>query len=93
MAEVTVTVPRLLADLVGGARHQAVDARTAGEALDELCRTHPGLRTHIFDGSTVRTHVNVFVNGEMLSRHEPLDRPVVAGDDVAVVPAVSGGQR
>ena len=91
MADVTVTIPRLLADVSGGVRTFDVQATTAAEAIEELCRLVPELRVHVFDDTgEVRRHVNVFVRGT----HTPaadLVTEVTDGDEVAVIQAVSGG--
>lgn len=90
MASVTVTLPRLLADLVDGDRRVPVDATDVGGALDAACHRHPQLRVHVFDGSGgLRPHVTCLMDGVVV--RDALDRPLADGDEVVVLQAVSGG--
>ena len=92
MATVSVRITRLLADIGGTRRTNAVEATTAAEAVDALCAQVPALQVHVFDASgKVRPHVNIFVRGEIAKGPGSLDVAIADGDEVAVVPAVSGG--
>ena len=87
---VTVTLPRLLADLIGGVRQEQVDAHDLSGALDALCTRHPELRVHLFDEHQhLRPHVTCLINGEVA--RDALGRPLTHGDVVTVMQAVSGG--
>lgn len=60
------------------------------EAIDDLCRQHPLLRPRIFDErGRLRPHVLCLHNGEVTRLDDPID--LHDGDDLAVMPAVSGG--
>ncbi len=86
---VVVHLPRSLVALFPGTERR-MDARgaTVAEVIDDLDARVPGLRNRLIDaGPTIRTHLNVFVAGERAG----LDAPVSPGDDVHVIPAVSGG--
>ena len=73
--------------LAGGGEHHVAGA-TVGELLQALERTKPPLDGWILDErDRIRRHINVFVNGERASE----DTPVAAGDEVDVLPAISGG--
>ena len=92
MPRVTVTLPSLLAGVVGGARTLAVQAETLAGALDELVRRYPALKVHLFDESGgFRPHVLCFHNEESTRWLGSLDRPLAAGDVVTIMQAVSGG--
>ena len=57
------------------------------EVITDLDRRVPGLANRLLDaGPVIRTHLNVFVDGERAT----LETPVPAGADVHVIPAVSG---
>lgn len=87
---VTVTVPRLLADIIGGVRRVPVEAEDVGGALLAACEHHPALRVHLFDESgALRRHVTCLHNGDVV--RDTLTRPLRAGDEVIVLQAVSGG--
>ena len=65
---------------------------TAGEALLALCGAHPGVRDRIVDErGDLREHVNVFVGSECIRFTGGLGTPIRDGDEITIVPAVSGG--
>jgi sulfur-carrier protein len=85
MALVLLRAP--LADLAGGREHP-VDGATVKEALVALESCCPNISGWVLDERrTIRTHVNVYVNGE-LAREETA---VADGDRIHVLPAITGG--
>jgi MoaD family protein len=64
---------------------------TVGEVLGDLGTTYPSLRDRLFDGEELRRFVNVYVNDEDIRFLDDLNTPVEAGDEVSIIPAVSGG--
>lgn len=97
--EVRVRVPTQLRDLVGGAilvEITVVDASdgtaTVATVLDGLATQHPALERRIRDeqGRT-RTHVNLFVGSDNIRDRDGQATPIAAGDEVSIIPAVSGG--
>lgn len=67
-------------------------ARTAGEALRLLWAECPGARDRVMtERGDVRTHINVFVDGESIRHAGGLDAPVGADAEIIILPAVSGG--
>ena len=63
-----------------------------GHVLDRIAADHPLLARHLRDErGELRRHVNVFVGGDDIRRHEHLATPVPAGVEVFIAPAVSGG--
>ena len=61
-------------------------------ALEELERTQSALYRNICDETgTVRRHLNVFVNSDNMRDLDGVDTTLTAGDEVTIVPAVSGG--
>jgi hypothetical protein len=76
-----VTAPR---SRVGGS--------TVREALDEVFREAPRLRGYVLDEQgRLRTHVQVFVDGEMVRDRERLSDPVTPSSQLYVMQALSGG--
>ncbi|HEY7970831.1 MAG TPA: MoaD/ThiS family protein [Candidatus Limnocylindrales bacterium] len=86
---VTVILPRSLVSLIPGtSRSTEVEATTVAGAIDRLDERTPGLRNRIVDsGPMIRTHINVFVDGELAA----LDSPLGPNATIHVIPAVSGG--
>jgi molybdopterin converting factor small subunit len=89
MARSVVHLPRSLVALFPGAeRRYEASGGTVIEVIDDMDRQVPGLRNRVLDaGPSIRTHINLFVNGERAA----LETPVPDGADVHVIPAVSGG--
>jgi len=89
VAPAVVHLPRSLVALFPGApRRLEASGATVGELIDDLDRRVPGLRNRLIDaGPMIRTHINVFVDGERASLHTP----VPPAGEVRIIPAISGG--
>jgi sulfur-carrier protein adenylyltransferase/sulfurtransferase len=89
---VTIAIPTPLRQFAGGQSEIQVEARTAGEALNQLTSTHSELRRHLFnDQSKLRNFVNVYVNDEDIRHASGPDTPVKEGDTILIVPSIAGG--
>jgi molybdopterin converting factor small subunit len=86
MATVRLRAP--LSELAGGRRELELDGATVGEVLCALEREHPDIKGWILDErTTIREHINVFVNGERGRE----DTALAANDRIHVLPSISGG--
>ena len=85
----TVLLPRSLVALIPAApRRCEVDAATVAEAIDRLDVMAPGIRNRLLDaGPTIRSHINVYVDGTPAT----LTTPLAPTSTLHVIPAVSGG--
>ena len=91
MAAVHVTIPSMLATLVGGERRFVVEADDLAHVVGAVFDRHPELRVHLLDEQgAIRPHVSLFHNDEAV---RTLTGGVVDGDTVTVLQAVSGGCR
>src|SRR3954454_11504517 len=89
---ITITIPAPLRQFAGGQSQIAVDAKTAGEALDLLTSQHSALRRHLFnDQNALRNFVNVYLNDEDIRHASGPDTPVKDGDTIMIVPSIAGG--
>jgi molybdopterin/thiamine biosynthesis adenylyltransferase/rhodanese-related sulfurtransferase/molybdopterin converting factor small subunit len=88
---VTIAIPTALRQFAAGQSEIQVDARTAGEALDQLTSAHAELRRHLFNESTLRNFVNVYVNDEDIRHKDGAATPVKDGDTILIVPSIAGG--
>ena len=69
-----------------------VEGGTAREAVDALILAHPSLRQFVLDDARrLRQHVNIYVNNELIHDRHNLSDPVADGDQLHILPAVSGG--
>src|SRR5437773_2780812 len=73
---------------LAGAGELEVEAGTVGDAIRGLEAVHPRLAGWVLDDrGELREHVTVFLNGE----RAPLNAPVGKGDQMHILPAISGG--
>lgn len=91
---ININVTGFLTEFTGG-KHQIpleTSAATVGEALVELWQMHVGLRDRVVnEQGKIRLHVNVFLNDENVRRQQALDTPLRDGDEITILPSVSGG--
>ena len=72
----------------GAPRHVRLEAGNVGEVMDRLDERWPGMRSCLCGaGPSIRTHINVFVDGEK----SPLSTPLHSGSEIHIMTAVSGG--
>jgi molybdopterin converting factor small subunit len=65
---------------------------TVGEALKVLWTMYPGVRDRLAtEEGQIREHINIFVGNEDVRYTGGLATPVAEGDEISIVPAVSGG--
>lgn len=90
----TVRIPSALRRHAGGAASVAVDepGPTVATALDALFEIHPGLRDRLLtEQRNVRPHVALFVGPESIRHAGGLETPLADGEELTILPAVSGG--
>lgn len=68
------------------------DCSTIGAALASFGERAPGVLDRVMDETgEIRTHVNVFLNGESVRFLEGLRTPVPDGSTILILAAISGG--
>ncbi len=70
-----------------------VSGATVQAALDDLTKKHPGITARLFDNGQVRRFVNVYLNDEDIRYLDNLASAVKDGDELAIIPAVAGGEN
>ncbi len=91
---VTVRLPTMLRDLVGGRRELVVGPAPATVAalLDTLAADHPVLVRRIRDETgAVRRFVNVYVDDDDIRHADGVGTALRDGSTVVVLPSVAGG--
>ena len=90
-----VLLPAYLRAYAGGNAEVALAApppATVGDALEAVRALHPGVIDRVLtETGAVRRHVNLFVGAESIRFTGGLATPVADDDEIAIVPAVSGG--
>jgi molybdopterin converting factor small subunit len=89
-----VVIPAPLRKHTAGAEVVEVDAGTVLEVIDKLEGRFPGIRNSICDNSGgLRRFINIYVDGEDVRFLENLSTQTRDGAEIAIVPAISGGQE
>ena len=91
---VTVQITGFLTDFTAGESSIVLDGspRTVADALALLWQRHVGLRDRVLtERGQVRPHVGIFVNSDHIRHRQSLDTPVAGGDEITILPAISGG--
>jgi molybdopterin converting factor small subunit len=89
---ITVHIPGPLRNCCAGAAELALSATSLRAVLEDLEQRYPALHRSVCDETgAVRRHVNLFVNTHHMRDRNGLDTPLVPGDEVIILPAVSGG--
>jgi molybdopterin synthase sulfur carrier subunit len=89
---VTVRLPGVLRDAVGGNAKIEASGATLADVFADIDRRHPGFRSRVLDDrGTIRSYVNVYV-GDIDARDSGgLGTEVPEGSEVMVIPAMAGG--
>jgi molybdopterin converting factor small subunit len=91
-APITVLVPGPLRNCCSGASELPLSAESVRAVLEEIEKRYPALHRSVCDDTgAVRKHINVFVNTHHMRDRNGLDTLLVAGDEIIILPAVSGG--
>ena len=89
---IKVHIPGPLRDCCAGAAGITLSVTNLRAVLEELERRYPALYRSICDETgAVRRHINVFVNTQHMRDCNGLDTSLATGDEVTILPAVSGG--
>ena len=84
-----VRIPSPLRSYTGQQAEVEASGRTIDDVLQDLDRQFPGFRFRMVDEhGKLRQHMRVFVNQDLT---RDLDATLVAGDEVTIMQALSGG--
>ena len=89
---VTVRLPGVLRDAVGGQAKIEASGATLADVFADIDRRHPGFRSRVLDDrGTIRSYVNVYVGDVDARDSGGLGTAVPEGSEVMVIPAMAGG--
>ncbi len=88
---VIVRIPSPFQQLTGGREEVQAEPGSIIGIVEQLERIYPGLRERLTDGGKVRSYINIFVNEDDIRVLKAEDTLVNDGDEVTIVPAISGG--
>ena len=67
-------------------------ANTVNNMLEIIEEKYPGIKDYLIDDQgTLRKHVNIFINGEIIKDRKKLTDPITEKDEVYIIQALSGG--
>src|SRR3972149_3896440 len=90
---VMVYIPTPFRRFAGNQTYVKAEGKTVGDVLDSLGEAYPSLRHMIYDeADEIPGHINVYINSQEIHSLQGKDTPVRDGDEVAVIPAIAGGQ-
>jgi len=91
---VTIQVPALWRSAAGETRQVELPSGNLADVLNALVEQFPSLGAHLFDEKgEVRSAINLFVNQEHVRFRGGLSMLLQDGDEVYIVPMISGGRR
>jgi molybdopterin synthase sulfur carrier subunit len=65
---------------------------TVGGLLENLCKTHPRLRAHLFDAAgRIKPYILILKNGRNVTSLQQLDTVIDEDDAIALFPPIAGG--
>jgi molybdopterin synthase sulfur carrier subunit len=74
-----------------GVKETSISASTLRGALDVLVEHFPPLQQQVWDGTDLRPHIVITINGHPVDPERGLDIPVSPGDQIAIFPPIAGG--
>lgn len=91
---VKVIIPTPLRPYAGKQESVELQARTVGEALEQLTSKFAGLQKHLYtDDGRIRSFVNVYLNDEDIRYLQKESTQTRDGDTISIVPSIAGGAR
>jgi molybdopterin synthase sulfur carrier subunit len=84
-----VWIPSQCRDLTGGAQTVTVEGANVRELLEALDKLHPGLRERLCVGDSLRSGIQVIVDGQVAPLG--LRQAVPPSSEVHFLPAIGGG--
>ena len=91
---ITINITGFLTEFTNQRRQLQLDASpaTVGQALGLLWQLHVGIRDRVVnEQGQIRLHVNIFLNSDNIRTKQLFDTPINDGDEITILPSVSGG--
>jgi len=90
---VTVYIPTPFRRMTGNRSYVEVPGSTIAEVLDNLDHQFPGVHDLIYSSQhELPAHINIYVNNQEISSLQGDATPLAEGDQVAIIPAIAGGE-
>lgn len=90
--QVILHLPLALREFTGGQDRLHLPGRNVAGVLEALRARYPLVGARVLEaGGGLRRHVNLFLGEQNVRDLQGLDTPLVAGDELFLIPAVAGG--
>jgi adenylyltransferase/sulfurtransferase len=90
---VTVYIPSPFRRLTGNRTHVEGHGQTVAQLLEDLRTRYPALGDMLQDeAGEIPAHINIYLNNQEIYSLQGKETPLKDGDEVAVIPAIAGGQ-
>lgn len=87
----TFRIPTPLRPYSGDNSQVEVSGETVDQALTDLIGQYPALRQHLYNGSDLRSFVNLYLNKEDIRYGDGVETAVSEGDTILIIPSIAGG--
>lgn len=88
---IQIRIPTPLRPYTGGDEYVEVSGATVTDALDDLTRQHPELKTHLYNDGKLRSFVNVFLGDEDIRYLDGVETPLDGEARLMIIPSIAGG--
>jgi len=93
LMSVMVYIPTPFRRFAGNQTYVKAEGKTVGEVLDALGKSYPTLKHMIYnEADEIPGHINIYINSQEIHSLQGKNTPVSDGDEMAVIPAIAGGQ-
>src|SRR5204862_833885 len=93
LMSVMVYIPTPFRRFAGNQTYVKAESKTVGEVRDALGKSYPTLRHMIYnEADEIPGHINIYINSQEIHSLQGKNTPVSDGDEMAVIPAIAGGQ-
>ena len=93
LMSVIVYIPTPFRRFAGNQTYVKAEGKTVGEVLDALGKSYPTLKHMIYnEADEIPGHINIYINSQEIHSLQGKNTPVSDGDEMAVIPAIAGGQ-
>ena len=88
---IKVKFPTVFVQVTKERRVEVDNAGSVKDLLDTLFERYPGLKEKLIKDDELTPFINIFVNGEDIRLLNGVETELKDGDEVAFIPAISGG--
>jgi molybdopterin converting factor small subunit len=88
----TIRIPTPLRPYSGNNATVSVRGSDVSTALNDLTQQFPDLRQHLFEGESLRSFVNIYLNQEDVRYLDGPETAVGENDTLMIIPSIAGGE-